>query len=327
MHATVLLLAGCLRAGLTVKRPVKYPTMDVWAPENPVWTSYFLNGVNIPNIPVNKVPLSDPDWSQDNTRCLNDNDMGLTYDDGPSTNTPATIKILANASISATFFAVGSRVLEYPQTLRDTRDAGHLIGSHTWSHPHLTMLTNGQIVAEIMYSSLIVQDTLGFTPLLFRPPYGDIDARVRAVLKAMGLTIVVWNADSTDSGNPLTVQPMDAVRKWPLMPRIGIITLEHDLSQFEASWIPSVLAVIIGMNVTPKRIDDCLGRDRANSYFSGDLSLSIPDRPTVTLANPIATNLPNGSNSGPKVGSSSNAGALPIKTCWYGIMVMLTLIL
>jgi peptidoglycan/xylan/chitin deacetylase (PgdA/CDA1 family) len=36
------------------------------------------------------------------------------------------------------------------------------------------------------------------TPTLFRPPFGDIDPRVRAIVRALNLTTVIWDRDSDD---------------------------------------------------------------------------------------------------------------------------------
>ena len=269
-----VLIASCSAANalLVIQRPIRYPALDVFAPENPEWTNYFLRDMNIPAIPLNKVPVAKPDWAKDVTRCVNNTDFALTYDDGPSPNTPAVLLTLANTSTLATFFAVGSRVHESPQNLKNTFGAGHQIGSHTWSHPHLTYLTNGQIVAEIMYSSLIIQDTIGVTPTFFRPPYGDIDERVRAVIKAMGLTIVAWSLDSTDSKDPKTAKPITEANRWPSLPRAGSISLEHERDSYEASFVSPILNIVNGMHVTTKRIDSCLGKGAASSYIKGDLS-------------------------------------------------------
>lgn len=54
------------------------------------------------------------------------------------------------------------------------------------------MLTTEQIVAELGYTRKAIKDVLGVTPILMRPPYGDIDDRVRAICLAMGLIPVIW---------------------------------------------------------------------------------------------------------------------------------------
>jgi len=69
---------------------------------------------------------------------------------------------------------------------------GHQISVHTWSHRPLTTLTNEQIVAELGWTMKVIKDTIGVTPNTFRPPYGDIDDRVRGVAAQMGLTPIIW---------------------------------------------------------------------------------------------------------------------------------------
>jgi peptidoglycan/xylan/chitin deacetylase (PgdA/CDA1 family) len=111
---------------------------------------------------------------------------------------------LAKRNIKATFFVVGSRVAEDDTYLKEAYASGHQIACHTWSHPPLTTITNQQVVMEAYWCLKAVYDSIGVAPVYFRPPYGDIDARVRAVLQAMGLKVVVWNIDSSKSFNQTT---------------------------------------------------------------------------------------------------------------------------
>ena len=69
----------------------------------------------------------------------------------------------------------------------------HHISVHTWSHAApLTTLTNEQIIAELGWSKKVIKDILGVTPNTMRPPFGDIDDRVRAISLAMGLRPIMW---------------------------------------------------------------------------------------------------------------------------------------
>ena len=49
----------------------------------------------------------------------------------------------------------------------------------------------------------------GVTPACFRPPYGDIDDRIRAIVHALGLRVILWQSDSNDwqVGTTTTVTP------------------------------------------------------------------------------------------------------------------------
>jgi hypothetical protein len=67
-------------------------------------------------------------------------------------------------------------------------------------------LTNEQIVAELGWSRKAIKDVAGVTPILFRPPYGDIDDRVRAIAKAMNLVPTLWTTIPDDNGDGLPEQ-------------------------------------------------------------------------------------------------------------------------
>jgi peptidoglycan/xylan/chitin deacetylase (PgdA/CDA1 family) len=117
---------------------------------------------------------------------------GLTYDDGPAYYTPNLLQYLDEHNLKTTFFVVGSRAVSFPSLLQAEYMGQHQIAVHTWSHPYLTTLSNEQIIAELGWTKKIIKDVLGVTPNMMRPPYGDIDDRVRAISLAMGLTPVMW---------------------------------------------------------------------------------------------------------------------------------------
>lgn len=117
---------------------------------------------------------------------------GLTYDDGPAPHTGNLLSYLDQQNLKATFFIVGSRAISYPALLQEEYMAQHQIAAHTWSHFPMTTLTNDQIIAELGWSKKIIKDVLGVTPTYWRPPFGDVDNRVRAIAKAMGLKTSIW---------------------------------------------------------------------------------------------------------------------------------------
>jgi len=85
-------------------------------------------------------------------------------------------------------------VLERPATLVEEYMAGHEISVHTFSHRHLTALPNEGVVAELGWTRKAIQEVLGVTPTTMRPPYGDIDDRVRAISLAMGMRPIIWTS-------------------------------------------------------------------------------------------------------------------------------------
>ncbi|KII93728.1 carbohydrate esterase family 4 protein [Plicaturopsis crispa FD-325 SS-3] len=246
-----------------------YPPLDkpppTDSPEVQQWIQDVKNsGVNIPNInatvdggcPANLAAVADDAnrcwWtcggctrSTDITTCPDKMTWGLTYDDGPSLYTPDLLNYLDSQSLKATFFVVGSRALSNPGILQAQYMGGHQIGVHTWSHPSLTTLSNEEIIAELGWTKKIIKDVLGVTPNTMRPPFGDIDDRVRAISTAMGLTPIIWTRispmatfDTEDfeiSGGTVTVQQV--MQNWESILgnastiNNGFIVLEHDLFQ------------------------------------------------------------------------------------------------
>src|SRR5271157_3386961 len=65
-------------------------------------------------------------------------EVALTFDDGP--NDPYTLQLLellARYQVHAIFFLIGGFVRQRPEIARAIRQAGHLVGNHTMSHPSL----------------------------------------------------------------------------------------------------------------------------------------------------------------------------------------------
>lgn len=46
-----------------------------------------------------------------------------------------------------------------------------------------------------------IKATMGITPTCWRPPYGDIDDRIRAIAQGLNLRTIIWGYDSEDWKN------------------------------------------------------------------------------------------------------------------------------
>jgi peptidoglycan/xylan/chitin deacetylase (PgdA/CDA1 family) len=75
----------------------------------------------------------------------------------------------------------------------------HQLGNHTWGHPYLTKLPDLEVRAEIERTQAEIVAASGVVPKCLRPPYGDVDQRVRDLA---GLPIVVWDVDTNDWQRP-----------------------------------------------------------------------------------------------------------------------------
>lgn len=239
----------------TFKFTETYPAAGVIPTAKPEWLA-LLNNVNIAAAPVYKVGNGlgpqqevagqDPycDWTF--TGCFGKDDLykcpkgqwALTYDDGPSEFSPKLYDYLDKVNVKVTFFMVGGQVVKYPDYTLRAYKAGHELAMHTWSHNYMTSLTNEQIVAELKWNELAIKEVTGVSPKYFRPPYGDIDDRVRNVAAALGFIPVIWNHDTNDwahASDPVNYKAawIDGnVTKWANAAKTatdGGISLEHDL--------------------------------------------------------------------------------------------------
>jgi peptidoglycan/xylan/chitin deacetylase (PgdA/CDA1 family) len=151
-------------------------------------------------------------------------EVAIGFDDGPDIDTPAFVRMLARSHAQATFFMIGRQVTStYRETiLRELRE-GDVPGDHTFTHPDLTLSPDARGELESTISAIRAQS--GYTPCVFRPPYGDADARVVRTARSLGLATVEWNVDPSDYAQPGT----SAIEQRVLAQvRPGSIIISHD---------------------------------------------------------------------------------------------------
>jgi len=128
---------------------------------------------------------------------LRDKEVVLTFDDGPwPENTPAVLKALANECTTGIFFPIGKHATWHPEILKQVAAAGHVIGSHTWSHPDLSnkKVTPDMAKEEIEKGVSAVKWALG-TPEapFFRFP--DLKHPPEMVTYLGERNIAIWSCD------------------------------------------------------------------------------------------------------------------------------------
>ncbi|SNX84414.1 related to Chitin deacetylase precursor [Melanopsichium pennsylvanicum] len=136
--------------------------------------------------------------ASDLVQCPEPDTWGLTFDDGPNCTHNAFYNFLEKNNQKATMFYIGSNVLDWPLEAQRGLVDGHHICVHTWSHQYMTAFPDEQVFAELYYTAKVIKDVIGVTPTCWRPPYGDIDDRVRAIAQGLGLESVLWTDDTND---------------------------------------------------------------------------------------------------------------------------------
>jgi peptidoglycan/xylan/chitin deacetylase (PgdA/CDA1 family) len=177
--------------------------------------------------------------------------VGLTYDDGPTAATlPSLLAALRKAGVHATFFNQGNRAAENPDLVHAELRAGHWVGTHTITHPHLPQLDDQTIYDEIAGAEFILKGVTGRWPTLFREPFGEVNDQVRADVKSLGLLEVLWTVDSRDWAGASVDEIVAAADT--LQP--GGIILEHDWVQNSIDALPIIVAHLKARGLCPGKI-------------------------------------------------------------------------
>jgi peptidoglycan/xylan/chitin deacetylase (PgdA/CDA1 family) len=151
-------------------------------------------------------------------------EVALSFDDGPAVDTRAFVSMLERARARATFFMIGEQVSSGYRSLllRELRD-GDVLGDHTYSHPDLTR--TGGVREQLLRTLGVIRAVSGYTPCVFRPPYGAVDSSVVQTARSLGLATVLWNVDPADWSLPGTGA---IVRRVLAQVQRGSIILSHD---------------------------------------------------------------------------------------------------
>lgn len=134
----------------------------------------------------------------------------LTFDDGPSDNTPKILDILKENNVKATFFVNGHP--ERKEIYKRIISEGHVIGNHTYSHDYAVLYKTIDFFDndKQKLDSFIFEIT-GIKPQILRFPggsnnrvsynYGGIDFmnKLTTHIKQSGIKYFDWNVDSTDA--------------------------------------------------------------------------------------------------------------------------------
>lgn len=125
--------------------------------------------------------------------------IALTFDDGPDPITPQLLDILADETVPATFYVLGSNVNQFPDIARRIVADGHEIANHSWSHADFIGLTDEEILKnELLPTSQITFDVTGVYPKTMRPPYGNLRDETIPFLDKEGWKIIGWSVDTAD---------------------------------------------------------------------------------------------------------------------------------
>ncbi len=108
------------------------------------------------------------------------------------------LETLKNNNVHITFFMVGDWVDKYPEAVKKINEAGHEIGSHSNTHPHVNKLSAEKNLEEINLSVSKIQKITGQKTNIYRAPYGEYNNTVIKTAEENGYYTIQWNLDTLD---------------------------------------------------------------------------------------------------------------------------------
>jgi peptidoglycan/xylan/chitin deacetylase (PgdA/CDA1 family) len=174
---------------------------------------------------------------------LRNNEVVLTFDDGPWPTTTAVLKALAEQCVRATFFPIGKHATYYPEIIKQIHAEGHTIGSHTWSHQDLSRFKNpADAKAEIEKGiSAVVMSTGVPTAPFIRFPALRHPPEMVTYVGERNLAIFSTDMDSFDFKMRKPEQVVNAVMTKLKKYGKGIV-LMHDFQTATSQAVPDLLA-------------------------------------------------------------------------------------
>ncbi len=157
--------------------------------------------------------------------------LHLSFDDGPALQTTDVLDVLKREKIPATFFVLAEKIdcartereckAAQPgaavetcealqqcqlrkQILARTKQDGHVIGSHSYSHLRHSEIPPQQMLTDFRKSRSLLDPYLNTNPPLFRLPYGDgwfnrvEKPQVLQALQEVGFQHVAWQLSAFD---------------------------------------------------------------------------------------------------------------------------------
>jgi peptidoglycan-N-acetylglucosamine deacetylase len=177
-------------------------------------------------------------------------EVAVGFDDGPAADTQAFVTMLERSKAKATFFMIGRQVSSaYRATLLRELADGDALGDHTWSHPDLTH--SSEVRQQLQQTLGVIRSVSGYTPCVFRPPYGDYNESVLDIARSLGLATVLWDVDPSDYTQPgtKTIEQRVLAQVEP-----GSIIISHDGGGSRAQTLAAYPAIISSLRARGYRI-------------------------------------------------------------------------
>lgn len=179
--------------------------------------------------------------------------VALTFDDGPhAANTPFLLDVLKKHEVHASFFMLGQNAKRYPDVVRRVNSEGHLVASHSYSHPDFKHITPEKVKEELD-STKAALALGGVNQVEFvRPPYGSY---TKDILKDSGTSFILWDIDTMDWNVKNTEK---VAQNATYRVHDGDIILMHDIHKTTVDAVDAIITELKRQGFELMRVDDML---------------------------------------------------------------------
>ena len=114
-------------------------------------------------------------------------------------DTDTLLQILEENDVKTTFFMCGYWVDKYPEEVKKIAEAGHDLGNHSATHPHMSQLSKEQIKEELITTGNKIEELTGDKGELSRPPFGEYTNDVISAAEECGYYTIQWDVEGLDT--------------------------------------------------------------------------------------------------------------------------------
>lgn len=162
--------------------------------------------------------------------------VSISFDDGPTSQTKSLLSSLNREDMRATFFIVGTQIMNEPTLVSNLVVGGHSVQNHSWQHQDFAPLDPTTALVDLAKTQGLITGLTRVPPQFFRPPYGNTSEATASAENTLGLTEVVWTVDTLDWDGRSAQQIVDAA----LTVQPGGFILMHDGYKNTVSAIPGI---------------------------------------------------------------------------------------
>ncbi len=180
----------------------------------------------------------------------------LTFDEGYENGfTPQILDTLKDKNVKAVFFITLDFAKSQPELVQRMIDEGHILGNHSCKHLSFPDMSLEDAAADILKLHNYVKDNFYYEMHLFRPPMGEFNQQVLALVQSLGYKSVFWSFAYKDydvDNQPLTIEALDTITN---KAHPGAIYLLHAVSKTNAEVLGDAIDNIQNLGFTFARWD------------------------------------------------------------------------